>query len=356
MLAALRAAFDDRPGDTPGRIVALVAALVVANVAVWLIVLGAFATRPTLIGTALLAYAFGLRHAVDADHISAIDNVTRKLMREGKRPVAVGLFFSLGHSTIVFALTAAIALAATFVRTMLPAFQNVGGVIGTLISAAFLYGIAAINLVVLAGIIAQVRGQRCGAPLSEARVEAALEQRGFLGRFLAPLLRATGSSRNMYPIGVLFGLGFDTATEVGLLGIAALEASKGLPVVAIMLFPLAFAAGMSLLDTLDGILMLGAYGWAFISPQRKLTYNIGVTLVSVLVAALIGTLELLAVIGAQLHAQGPFWAAVAALGDNFGAIGFTIVAIFVVSWAGSALLCRISFPRAERAPAVTQAP
>jgi high-affinity nickel-transport protein len=352
---SLRGAFDDAAPETRRRAVALIAALVAANVLVWVLALATFAARPVLLGTALLAYTFGLRHAVDADHISAIDNVTRKLMREGKRPVAVGFFFSLGHSTIVVALSAAIALSAGYIRSVLPSLQSVGGMIGTGVSAAFLFAIAGINVVVLIEIIGTMRRVRAGDVAAASEVDDALERRGLMGRFFSGIVRATTSSRSMYPVGVLFGLGFDTATEVGLLGIAALEAGKGLPVWAIMIFPLLFTAGMCLLDTLDGILMLGAYGWAFISPQRKLVYNVNVTLVSVLVALFVGTLEVLAVTGAQLQAKGPFWDGIASLSDNFGAIGFAIVGIFVLSWAVSAILCQVRDARSEPAPVATRA-
>ena len=308
------------------------AALVVGNLGAWALALWTFDTRPVLLGTALLAYTFGLRHAVDADHISAIDNVTRKLMQDGRRPVAVGLFFSLGHSTIVIALSAAIAIAAVAVKGRLPWLETIGGAIGTSISALFLYAIAAINVVVLVEVYRSFRRVRRGEPYDELTVDGMLAQRGLIGRFFRPLMRLVGRSRHMYPIGVLFGLGFDTATEVGILGIAALEASKGMPIAAIMVFPLLFTAGMTLLDTADGILMLGAYGWAFVKPVRKLYYNLNITLVSVLVALLVGTVEALSVLANQLKLHGGGWDALGALGDNFGALGFAIVAIFAGSW------------------------
>jgi len=312
-----------------------------ANLGAWLLAFSAFASRPVLLGTALLAYSFGLRHAVDADHISAIDNVTRTLMQAGKRPVSVGFFFSLGHSTIVVALTAAVALAATFVHASLPGLERVGGLIGTSISALFLYAIAAINVIVLVDVYRAFRTVRRGGAYAEATVDAALGQRGLVSRFCAPLMRLIGSSWHMYPLGVLFGLGFDTATEVGILGIAALEATKGLPVWSIMVFPLLFTAGMCLLDTTDGILMLGCYGWAFVKPVRKLYYNLNITLVSVLVAVLIGTIEALSIVGAQLGLQGVAWAALARLSDNFGLLGVAIVGIFVVSWFVSTAIYKL---------------
>ena len=338
---ALVAVFDDAEANLRGKIVAIYALLVGATVVVWGLALLAFATRPLLLGTALLAYTFGLRHAVDADHISAIDNVTRKLMQEGKRPVAVGLFFSLGHSTIVVGLSIAIAVAATFVTHTMPTLQTLGGVIGTSVSAVFLYVIALLNLLVLIEIAATFRRVRRGEPYCERTLDAFLADRGLMGRFFKPLLRVVGRSWQMYPIGVLFGLGFDTATEVGLLGIAAVEGTKGLPIYDILLFPLLFTVGMSLLDTTDGILMLGAYGWAYVKPIRKMYYNMTITLVSVLVALLIGTVEVLSVIGGQLSLRGVFWDRVAGLGGNFGLLGFGIVGVFVAAWFLSTLVYRL---------------
>jgi high-affinity nickel-transport protein len=338
---ALRRVFDDSPGETRSKIIAIYGLLVAANVGAWVLAFAAFASRPLLLGTALLAYTFGLRHAVDADHISAIDNVTRKLMQAGKQPVSVGFFFSLGHSTIVIALTAAIAFAATVVHASMPGLESLGGVIGTSISALFLYAIAAINIVVLVEVYRTFRRVRRGDPYSEVAVDAALNGRGLWSRFLGPLMRLIGSSWHMYPLGVLFGLGFDTATEVGILGIAALEAGKGMPVYTIMVFPLLFTAGMCLLDTTDGILMLGCYGWAFVKPVRKLYYNLNITLVSVLVAVLVGTVEALSIIGPQFGYRGMLWGAVAQLSDNFGFIGAAIVGLFVLSWFVSTAIYKL---------------
>jgi high-affinity nickel-transport protein len=336
---ALGRVFDDSPGETRSKIVALYAVLVVANAGAWVLAFAAFAGRPLLLGTALLAYTFGLRHAVDADHISAIDNVTRKLMQAGKKPVSVGFFFSLGHSTIVIALSAAIAFAATVVHASLPALEGIGGVIGTSISALFLYAIAAINIVVLIEVYRTFRRVRHGEPYATA-VEASAGG-GLWCRLLAPFMRLIGSSWQMYPLGVLFGLGFDTATEVGILGIAALEAGKGVPVYSIMVFPLLFTAGMCLLDTTDGVLMLGAYGWAFVKPVRKLYYNLNITLVSVLVAVFVGTIEALSIVGPQLGYHGGLWDVVARISDNFGLLGGAIVGLFVLSWLVSTAIYKL---------------
>ncbi|HEY6233966.1 MAG TPA: HoxN/HupN/NixA family nickel/cobalt transporter [Candidatus Elarobacter sp.] len=338
---ALLAVFDDAEANLRAKIVAIYVLLVGATVVVWALALLAFASRPLLLGTALLAYTFGLRHAVDADHISAIDNVTRKLMQEGKRPVSVGFFFSLGHSTIVIGLSIAIAVAATFVTHAMPRLQAVGGAIGTSVSAVFLYVIALLNVLVFIEIAATFRRVRRGEPYCEQTLDAFLADRGLMGRFFKPLLRVVGRSWQMYPIGLLFGLGFDTATEVGLLGIAAVEGTKGLPIYDILLFPLLFTVGMSVLDTTDGILMLGAYGWAYVKPVRKMFYNMTITLVSVLVALLVGTVEALSVIGGQLSLRGAFWDRLGELSGNFAFLGFAIVGVFVAAWLLSTLVYRL---------------
>jgi high-affinity nickel-transport protein len=333
--------FDDAPTDGRRRIIIIYGVLAVATVAAWALALTAFASRPLLLGTAVLAYTFGLRHAVDADHISAIDNVTRKLMQEGKRPIAVGLFFSLGHSTVVVGLTIAIALAASFVKTNLPGLETIGGIVGTSISALFLFAIALLNVLVFWDVYATFRRVSRGEPYCDRTLDAFLAERGLLGRFFKPLLKLIGKSWQMYPLGLLFGLGFDTATEVGLLGIAALEAGKGLPIADILIFPLLFTVGMSLLDTTDGILMLGAYGWAFVKPMRKLYYNMNITLISVLVALVVGTIEALGVLQSQLNLSGPFWAGIAGIGDNFGLLGFAIIGVFVIAWGVSLVVYRV---------------
>ncbi|MGA8534224.1 MAG: HoxN/HupN/NixA family nickel/cobalt transporter [Candidatus Tumulicola sp.] len=323
------------------KLYAMYAVLLTLNVAAWVLAFAAFWTHPVLLGTALLAYTFGLRHAVDADHISAIDNVTRKLMQERKRPVAVGFYFSLGHSTVVVGLSVAIAFAAVFVKHGLPALENAGALIGTSVSAGFLLLIAAINAVVLADIFRVFKRARTGQGYCDRGVDDLLDQRGLMGRFFRPLLKVVDCSWKMYPIGLLFGLGFDTATEVGLLGIAAVEAGKGMPVYDILIFPLLFTAGMSLLDTTDGILMLGAYGWAFVKPARKLYYNMVITLISVLVALVVGGIEVANVIVGRFNLSGGPWNLVRALGENFGTLGFVIVGIFIAGWAISTIVYRL---------------
>jgi high-affinity nickel-transport protein len=349
MRGALARLFNDRNTKIRTRLAAIYSGLIGANVLAWLWALIAFHDYPALVGTAFLAYAFGLRHAVDADHIAAIDNVTRKLMQEGKRPVSVGLFFSLGHSTVVVLASAAIALAASTLQDRFEALKLVGGTIGTSISATFLFVIAAANFMILRSVYRTFRDVRRGGTFVEEDVDRLLAQRGFLGRLFGPLFRIVSRSWHMYPLGVLFGLGFDTATEIGVLGISAAEASKGLPIWSIMVFPALFTAGMSLIDTSDGVLMLGAYGWAFTKPIRKLYYNLTITFVSVLVAVLIGGIEALGLIADRLNLDGPFWLFVGALNDHFGSLGYLIIAIFVASWLISVAVYRLArFDRLEQ--------
>jgi high-affinity nickel-transport protein len=340
MIANLSRVFNDRSSDVRGKVIGILTLLVIFNVVAWTLAFAGFAVQyPALLGTALLAYTFGLRHAVDADHISAIDNVTRKLMQENKRPVAVGFFFSLGHSTIVVALTIAIAIAATYIQSSIPALKNAGGLIGTSVSALFLFLIATINFLVLWEIFRAFRKVQKGEEYSDQSLDEFLNQRGLMGRFFRPLLRVVDKSWKMYPVGLLFGLGFDTATEVGILGIAAVEAGKGLPIWSILIFPVLFTAGMSLLDTIDGILMLGAYGWAFVKPVRKLYYNLNITLVSVLVAMLVGTIEVLSIIVMEFNLSGGFWDYIANL--DFGVLGGIIIGTFILSWVISTLIYKI---------------
>jgi high-affinity nickel-transport protein len=315
--------------------------LIAANLLAWGWAFLAFRHYPVLLGTALLAYGFGLRHAVDADHIAAIDNVTRKLMQENQRPVGVGFFFSLGHSTVVVLASIAIAAAATAFRDQLDSFRSVGGVVGTLVSALFLLAIAAMNMVILATVCRTFRRVRAGEPYAEEDLDMLLAGRGLLARLFRPLFRMIRRSWHMFPLGFLFGLGFDTATEVGLLGISAAQAAQGMPVWSILVFPALFTAGMSLVDTTDSILMLGAYGWAFVRPIRKLYYNMTITFVSVLVALLVGGIEVLGLAGDQFGLKGPFWDGIGALNDNFGALGYLIVAVFAVSWIASAIIYRV---------------
>ena len=332
------------------KVVGLFACLAGANLLAWVWALLAFRGHPLLLGTAFLAYALGLRHAVDADHLAAIDNVTRKLMQQGRRPLAVGLFFSLGHSTVVIAASAALALSSSAIEARFAPLRPIGGLIGTGVSALFLLGIAAANAIVLAQLWRVSRRLRRGGGLIEEDLDALQAKGGFLNRLCRPVFRLIGRSWHMYPLGLLFGLGFDTATEIALLGLSATEASKGLPIWSIIVFPALFAAGMSLADTLDGVLMLGAYGWAFANPLRKIHYNLTVTFASVLVAVVIGSIEMLGLAADELYLTGPFWSAVRRLNDNFATLGCLVIALFAAGWLASLAIDRARRQRGFRIP------
>ena len=291
------------------------------------------------IGTGVLAYTLGMRHAFDADHIAAIDNTTRKFMSEGKRPMSVGFFFSLGHSTIVFVMTILLGLGVRAlggqVKNSNSTLHVVGNLVGTAVSGSFLYLIAILNLIVLVGIFKVFLEMRRGR-FDDSELEKHLNARGFFMRFFGPLARSVDKPWKMYPIGVLFGLGFDTFTEVAFLVLAGSAVAAGLPFWAILCLPILFAAGMSLLDTIDGSFMNFAYGWAFSKPVRKVYYNITITGLSVFVALFIGTLELLQVVSSQLKLSGGFWNY--ANNFNINTAGFIIVGMFVVVWAGALLV------------------
>ncbi len=298
---------------------------------------GAFA-----IGTGLTAYTLGLRHALDADHISAIDNTTRKLMADGKRPLSVGFWFSLGHSTVVFVLAFALALGIRALNGQVSdsssGLHTVTSVIGTGVSGGFLYAIAAINLAILWGIVGVFRELRRGR-YDEVGLEAKLDARGFMNRLLRPVMRMVNQPWQMYPIGLLFGLGFDTATEVGLLILAAGAAGVGLPFYAILCLPVLFSAGMALLDTIDGSFMNFAYGWALSKPVRKVFYNLVITALSVAVALAIGTVELGGLLAAKLGAQGAFWTWLENV--DISELGLIIVGMFAAAWLLAVLAWRV---------------
>nr|WP_173405669.1 HoxN/HupN/NixA family nickel/cobalt transporter [Streptomyces sp. SID5468] len=284
-------------------------------------------------GTGLTAYTLGMRHAFDADHIAAIDNTTRKLMSDGKRPLSVGFWFSLGHSSVVFGLTFLLALGVKAVGTGLSddnsRLHQVGGLIGTLVSGCFLVLIAAINLVILGNLLKVFRDMRRGE-YDEAALEEQLNSRGLLNRVLGRATRAIRKPWQMYPLGILFGLGFDTVTEISLLVLAAGSVASGLPWYAILCLPVLFAAGMSLLDTIDGSFMNFAYGWAFSKPVRKVYYNLTITGLSIAVALIIGGIELLGILADKLSLTGGFWDAVS--GVDLNTVGFWIVGLFAVTW------------------------
>ncbi len=290
-------------------------------------------------GTAALAYTLGMRHAFDADHISAIDNTTRKLMSEGKRPLAVGFFFSLGHSSVVATLAILLNFGIKALGSQLKdsnsSLHHYTGLIGTSISGAFLMLIAILNLIILISILRVFIDMRKGM-YNEEELEKHLNSRGLLMRFFGPIARRIDASWKMYPLGILFGLGFDTATEIGLLVLAGSSVIAGLPWWAIISLPLFFAAGMSLLDTIDGSFMNFAYGWAFSKPVRKVYYNIVITGLSVSVAFFVGGLELLQVMTRQLNLTGGFWNYAASF--NLNSAGYIIVGLFAVVWSVALLL------------------
>jgi high-affinity nickel-transport protein len=293
------------------------------------------------VGLGLTAYTLGLRHAFDADHIAAIDNTTRKLMAERQRPLSVGFWFSLGHSSVVFGLAVVFAVGIRAVsgpvRDSGSALHHVTSLVGTGISGGFLYLIAALNLAVLIGILRVCRAMRSGR-FDEAELERRLDSRGLLNRVYGRFTRMVSRPWHMYPLGLLFGLGFDTATEVALLFLAAGAAGAGLPWYAVLCLPVLFAAGMSLLDTIDGSFMNFAYGWAFSTPVRKVFYNITVTGLSVAVALIVGTIELLGLAAGELGLHGGFWDAVSQIDIN--TLGYLIVGLFVATWAAALLVWR----------------
>src|SRR6516165_982667 len=333
--------FDDGASDIRPKVIGLYTVLIAVNLLAWTWAFAVFCSHPLLLATAFIAYGFGLRHAVDADHIAAIDNVTRKLMQEGKRPIAVGFFFSLGHSTVVIAAAILIALTASSVQRSFPGLIEAGGLIGTLVSVIFLFAIAMINLVVLIGVFRVFRRANRGEDYAEEELNVFLAQRALLSRLFRTLFRLISRSWHMYPLGLLSGLGFDTATEIGLLGISAAEAAKGLSIWSILVFPALFTAGMSLVDTSDGVLMVGAYGWAFVNPLRKLYYNLTITAASVMVALVVGAIEALGLVAERLGLTGGIWSVIGFAAGNFTALGYLVVGIFVVSWLALLAIYRV---------------
>jgi high-affinity nickel-transport protein len=332
--------FNDGPDAQRGKIITLSGVIVVANVAAWIAAFLLLANQPTLLATAFLAYTFGLRHAVDADHIAAIDNVARKLMQQGKRPLSVGLFFSLGHSTVVVLATIAVAAAAAAMQNRFASFKSIGGIIGTSVSAIFLLAIAVVNLVILVRVWETFQHVRQGGYFEPEKIDLLLSGRGSLARLFRGLFGIVSSSWHMYPLGFLFGLGFDTATEIGLLALSATQVAQGMSLWSMLIFPALFTAGMALVDTADGILMVGAYGWAFANPIRKLWYNLTITAVSVLVALFIGGVEALGLLADRFGLEGSFWRAISNLGDSLGTFGFVAIGVFVACWFASALIYR----------------
>ena len=332
--------FDDRREGLKAKVAFAYALLLAANIAAWIWALAAFRDEPALLGTAALAYMFGLRHAFDADHIAAIDNVVRKLMQEGRAPFSAGFYFSLGHSSVVVLASVAVASAAAAMRGRLEAFHTIGGTIGTAVSTLFLLMIGIANLLILKSIWLAFRRARGGEQVTDEDLDMLLAGRGFFARIFRSVFRVVSRSWHMYPIGFLFGLGFDTATEIGLLGLSATQAAHGMSFWTVLVFPALFTAGMSLMDTTDSVLMTGAYGWAFVKPIRKLWYNLTITAASVAVALFIGSVEGLGLIGEKLGLEGRFWDAVSGLNGNLTSFGLAIVGIFIASWMLSAAVYR----------------
>ena len=324
------------------RLTGLFGSVALLHVVGWGMMLLLVAPRfPVMLGLGGLAYAFGLRHAFDADHISAIDNTTRKLLQEGKKPLGVGFFFSLGHSTVVFLIALALGFATQFVVSNVISangeLKSVGGLIGTGVSGVFLLLIGIVNLIILLDILKLFRRMRAGA-YDRPSLEHELVAGGLLTRLFGRLFRLITHSWQMYLVGFLFGLGFDTASEISFLAISAGAAAQHIPIYALISLPLIFAAGMSLMDTADGAFMSQAYSWAFSNPVRKVFYNLTVTALSVFVALFVGLFELSQLLIQQLDLRGGAWDAIG--GMNLGVMGFVIVGAFIVTWAGAILIYR----------------
>ena len=324
------------------RLAGLFGSVAVLHLLGWGIMLLLVAPRyPVMLGLGGLAYTFGLRHAFDADHISAIDNTTRKLLQEGRKPLGVGFFFSLGHSTVVFLIAVALGIATQFVQTNIVngsgQLKSVGGLIGTGVSGAFLLLIGILNLIILLDIIGLFRRMKAGN-YDRHELEHELVAGGLLTRLFGRLFKLITQSWQMYFVGFLFGLGFDTASEISLLAISAGAAAQHLPLYALISLPLIFAAGMSLMDTADGAFMSRAYSWAFSNPVRRVFYNLTMTGLSVFVALFVGLIEVTQILGKALNFQGGFWDTVNGL--DFGIIGAIIVAAFIVSWSGAFVIYR----------------
>ncbi|HEV1991820.1 MAG TPA: HoxN/HupN/NixA family nickel/cobalt transporter [Candidatus Dormibacteraeota bacterium] len=337
MGALLRDSFDS--GERK-RLAGFFGGVGLLHIAGWGLLLAAAAGQPTILALGGLAYTFGLRHAFDADHISAIDNTTRKLLRDGKKPVGVGFFFSLGHSTVVFLVAAALGLAVKWIVDGVVSnggqLRSIGGELSIIVSGGFLILIGVLNLLVLIDIIRVYRRLKAGG-YDRDTLEVDLTAGGMMSRIFGRLFRVIQHSWQMYPIGFLFGLGFDTASEVAILAISAGAAAKGVPFVAVIALPLIFAAGMSLMDTADGAFMAKAYSWAFTSPIRKVFYNLTMTSLSVFVALFVGVVELLQVLIQKFDLKGGFFSAIAGF-DLVGRAGYFIVAAFVVVWVAALLI------------------
>ena len=339
----LKSLFGNQNTALRSKILGILALVLTYNLLVWCWAFYALHTNPFLLSTALLAYTFGLTHAVDADHIAAIDNVTRKLLQEGKQPVAAGLFFSLGHSSVVFIATIGVVLTTTsFVQTNLIQWQQVSSVICTSISALFLFLIALINFRLFIVIYQQLKQVKTGQPYCDNEMNHRLNHRGFLGRYFRGGIRLMSHSWQMFPLGFILGIGFDTATEVTLLGITAAQAFHGISMESILIFPALFTAGMTFIDTVDCIIMLGVYGWAYIKPIRKLYYNLTITLISVIVAVVVGGIEVAGLMANQIKSPGLWLNRVIDLNHHFNRLGYLIILFFLVCWLVSIFVYRLT--------------
>ena len=350
--SALPHVFSDEAGLFRKNVIGLSILLIALNIATWIWAIVAFSGDTVLLGAAILAYTFGLRHAFDADHIASIDTVTRKFMQQNRRPTTVGLHFAIGHSLALVGFVIAIAKLATWgsVSEKLGLAESAAGVASTFVSAAFLLVMAALNLTIAKSTYSTLRQVRSGGVFADDDFDVLLNKRGFLTRIFRPLFRLVDKSWHMIILGFLFGLGFDTATEVSLLGIAGVEATKGMSVWAILVFPALFAAGMSLVDTADGILMVRAYGWAFRNPVRKLYYNFTITMVSAIVALFVAGIEVMVLMSERFGLKGRIWDQVNSLSEHWELVGIIVVVIFVASWLVSAAAHRVgSYQAAESA-------
>jgi high-affinity nickel-transport protein len=334
--ARLRLSFSR---DEWARLAGLYGSIALLHIVGWGLYLAYGANHPALIGLGFAAYMLGLRHAFDADHIAAIDDTVRYMLQKGERPLAIGFFFSLGHSTIVLCLAIGVALAATLVSNELPELRSLGTVIGASVSGTFLWIIGVLNILVLFDILGVWKSARSGAH-DHRHLEDLLSKRGLLNPIFGERLRKVlSASWQMYPLGLLFGLGFDTASEVGLLAMTAGASMGKLPVPAVLSLPILFAAGMTLMDTTDGVLMSKAYRWAFMNPLRRIFYNVATTSLSIAVALLIGTIELLQVMIHAFALKGSFFDFVAAL--DFGILGYVIVGMFLIAWGSSVAVWKL---------------
>jgi nickel/cobalt transporter (NiCoT) family protein len=316
------------------RVNGLYVFLILSNLIAWIWALITLHDQPALIGTALLAYGFGVRHALDADHIAAIDNVTRKLIQDGKQSVTIGLFFAAGHALVVILASIAIALMAKSVTPYLPVLQGYGGVVSSLASSMFLLAIGCVNLVLLIDIY------RAAKHIQSSSSELVLqdENKGhFFARIFRPLFKNIFSSWQMLPLGFLFGLGFETATEVAVLSTTAIHSSQGMDMGIIMLFPVLFAIGMMTVDSADGLLMLKIYGWAFVKPMRKLYYNMSLTLTSTILAFVIASINISSLLSEHFQLQGKFWSLIEQLQEHYSLIGLVVIGVFLMTFLGSGL-------------------